>query len=174
MVRWQAARLHEAATWIGRATAYANHCPLDALVQVAPDAKRCFIRDSDGLQPRRPRGRKRKADVTALPSSTASSCVAQVAAAAAVAEQRAAELGAGTAEMRNCGTLHSATATPAAAAWYSSRAKRARLSKQRGAARDNAQLREWLDRSLPSMSAPAVSASARMEALRGRLAERRQ
>ena len=46
LVRERSARLRDVALWIGRATAYANHCPLDALTRVDPcDIRRC-VRDS--------------------------------------------------------------------------------------------------------------------------------
>ena len=67
MVRKAAARLHDAAVWIGRATAYANHCPLDALVAVDLHAKRQYVRDSDAERMCRQRGRKRKAVGSPLP-----------------------------------------------------------------------------------------------------------
>jgi len=60
-VREAAARLCDAAVWIGRATAYANHSPVDAWVPMDPQATRQFVRDSEAEPRRRARGRKRKA-----------------------------------------------------------------------------------------------------------------
>ena len=48
MVRQMAGRLHEAAMWIGRATAYANHCPVDALTAGSHTMNHGFIGDLEG------------------------------------------------------------------------------------------------------------------------------
>ncbi|CAK0854921.1 unnamed protein product [Prorocentrum cordatum] len=61
LVRAVAARLRDAAVWIGRTTVYANRCTLDVLAPVDTGSKRQCARDSEAEGPRRARGCKGKA-----------------------------------------------------------------------------------------------------------------
>ena len=164
MLREQAARLRQAAIWIGRATAYANHCPLDALVAVDPDGKRRYVRDSDAVQARRATERKRKAECSATVTSAADVNQAAFTATAAAAIRTESRYG----------TAQLATVTSAAAAWYSGRAKRARLAQQLDTARSEALLRNWLDNRAAPLATAAISAAERMEAMRARIVEKQR
>ena len=159
LVRQRATRLREAAIWIGRATAYANHCPLDALVSVDPIGKRRFVRDSDGIQSRRARVRKRKvaASFESWPCQPDEL-------------QKAAVVGLAPSFCRSA--LPAASLTPAIAAWNGNRAKRARLAQHLDGTRNEAQLLNWLDSRPPARYTAEVSAAERLAALRGRIAQR--
>ena len=161
-VRDAAERLRDAAIWIGRATAYANHCPLDALVAVDPAAPRQYLRDSEAQRPRRPQACKRKA-----------------APAGAVPEPSAQADGTGPPalpDVTGCstGAKGCRPATPvatAASVWHQPRAKKARVAQRAEAAREEVQLQAWLsNRTLHASAAPP--AAERLAALRARVADR--
>eukprot|EP00972_Heterocapsa_arctica_P021557 3171679-Heterocapsa_arctica.AAC.1 len=68
-VRTVAARLRQAATWIGQATAYANHCPMAALAFVPAGEAPRFARDTDCYRKcGSSGGRKRRAQVELGPT----------------------------------------------------------------------------------------------------------
>jgi len=163
MVRDAAARLREAALWIGRATAYANRCPLDTLAPVDPGAKRQYVRDSEAERPRRTRGCKRKAapagDARALGDEAARACPPRAAPSAA-RDSAGGALG-----------RPAAAAAPAATVWRQERAKKARVAERLAAARDEQLLADWLARRPPQPQASeAAPAADRMAALRARIA----
>ena len=146
--------------WIGRATHYANRCPLEVLVPADPDVKHTYVRDSTGKQFRGARGRKRKAEGPAALSTTASP---------RMPAHQSADAGDARSAARGRGACRTSAVTPAAAVWYGDRAKRARLHQQLEAARSDAQLQKWLA-SRPRAAPTAVTpASERFEALRQRI-----
>ena len=59
-MRQMAGRLREAAMWIGRATAYANHCAVGALPAITHTENHGFIRDPEGMPMPEVHGCKRK------------------------------------------------------------------------------------------------------------------
>jgi len=139
-------RLTGIAVWIGRATAYANNFP-----NPEEGAKR--LRDSGGVRAKPRTGHKRKAEQ-------------QV----AKAELLPVDAAAGAEQTPDHSRAALAATTAAGdAAWRCTRAKRARLAKRRDAASSDGYLQSWLERR-PSTEPPAVSATERMAALRGRLA----
>ena len=156
-VRSQATRLMEAAMWIGRATVFANHCPLESLTSVDPLAAKQFVRDSEASQPTRKARRRRQVIATPF---------AEV------------PLGNGTISVfskilgkRKRSHPASVALTPADAAYASWRAKKARCLLRSEAEGDQKRLCNWLATRPPTV-APAVSASFRLAALRNRLATR--
>ena len=157
MVRAAAERLRDAALWIGRATAFANHCPLDSMVPVAPGAKRQYLRDSEAERPRRPRARKRKAAEVAVPPRGPS-------------ESPGSDHEFVVAESR---PVRAAPVLTAAVAWQRERAKRARTAARVDAAREDAAVAAWVaSRPLRLPAAPCASAAERMAALRAAVAAR--
>ena len=156
-VRSQATRLMEAAMWIGRATVFANHCPLESLTSVDPLAAKQFVRDSEASQPRRKARRRRQVIATPF---------AEV------------PLGNGTISVfskisgkRKRSQPASVALTPAEAAYASWRAKKARSLLRSEAESDQKRLCNWLAARPPTV-APVVSASSRLAALKSRLVTR--
>ena len=161
MVREAAACLCEAAVWIGRATVYANRCPLDVLVPVDPNAKRQYVRDSEAERPRRASGRKRKAE----PADGARELSGQAAGVGSLLVPSSAAASSSGGKVGR----PAAAATSAAAVWHQARAKKARVAQRLVAARDEAHLQDWQSRRSPQASAAAPAAE-RMDALRARIA----
>jgi len=162
MVRQQATRLREAAMWIGRATAYANRCPLDALMRTSPNDKRQFVRDSEGMQARRTKGLKRKADMVAPTRGSGNTGMA--------AQVYALSVAGSPPRRRRIGLP--ALVTPTDTARYSAEAKRARLAQHLDEANSAAQLSRWLERRPKAKTAATVSGVERLAALKRRVVER--
>ena len=121
-------------------------CPLAALSPLEVDDKCTYVRDSTGQKSRRARSRKRKAEDA--PEACSTCLVAQP--------------GPVTCEPVGghfCLRSSSSAVTPSAAAWHSSRAKRARLHDQLEATRCDAQVRQWLDSRRPTQRTAVVSAA---------------
>ena len=142
--------------WIGRATAYASHCPVDALTAGSHTKNHGFIRYSEGKELSKARACKRKA-LSPEQEQAPSSLRAASSAGAAASQARPRQMERGV-----CGS------------GFSSRAKKAKLAQLSEAACSEAQLQRWLHSRPAAKSAACVSASERMAALRQRVAERCQ
>ena len=158
LVRDQGSQLRDAAMWIGRATAYANNCPLDDLGVARVDGRRRFVRDTDGMQQPHLRLRKRKASALAqegVSSPRQSAPAEQATAASPCSPGRFPAAGSGASEM-HCGRV----------------TKVAKLVQRREAAQNEAQLQRWLESRPPARGVAPVPAAQRMAALRRRVALR--
>ncbi len=159
-VRTEARRLTEAAVWAARATAFANRCPLSALVQVEPGAKQRVVRDSTALPAPRRRA-KRRVLQGGLPTA--------VAAPRACTEAATLPAPVGLAAKRRFGSSRGPTATPVQLAAASRRAKVARLAARATAATDELWVAHWLAQR-PAGRPLATTGAERLAALRARVA----
>ena len=148
--------------WIGRATAYANRCPLDALMRTSLNGKRQFVRDSEGMRARRTTGLKRKADKVAPTGGSSNAGFA--------AQVNSVSLAGPQPRRRRLG--FPALVTPAAAARCSGESKRARLAQHLDEACSAAQLSRWLDSRPKAKTAAIASGAERLAALRSRVVEK--
>ncbi len=156
--RAQARRVVEAAQWLGRCTAYANHCPLSDLTEVDPHAKRQYVRDTTAAKVRRLSGK-------ALAQRPSAPVASRVTLAPTTDASRSDPSGRATTTPKRRHTL-------AQAADASARAKRVRANSHREDAVERHQLQRWRS-SRPQGHEPAMSAAERVPAIKARLERKR-
>jgi hypothetical protein len=164
MVREEANRVRDAATWIGQATVYANRCPVSTLQSSRPGDGHQFARDTDSVARLCNRGRKRKVAIN-------SESVEGSGPSAGPGEgpgngSNPHPTRGGRRRLRKNG---STMVTPTAAAEYARKARSAKRARMAETARSDAMVLAWLA-SRPLGRAPAApSGPERFAALRARV-----
>ena len=162
-VRSQGACLLDAAMWIGRATAFANHCPEEFLTSVDTGSKRKFLRDSEAARPRRITGPRRSAGHTSGVLAAVDSSVPAILHPAMPTLQ---VRGTDCVLRKHLPSRH--RATPAAVVRAVMKAKRSKVAQLAVAASSQRDLDNWLA-ARPPAAVPCVPAAVRLEAVRARV-----